>query len=166
MGWGYPPGAPGTRRFRPAGGLRPGVAGHISIVKDRTGTSTPLRLTRPARATELRSIRCAVEQWAELSGVPADVVVDLQLALGEAVANGIEHAYGCGEPGTVEIELQLRNRTGIVVRVVDHGRWRPIPAAAGHRGRGLQMIEQIAGEMVVLADGSGTEVCFEIPLVA
>ncbi len=136
------------------------------IVTIRPGRSAPLHLIRPALARELRSIRRAVEEWAERSGLDTDVVVDLQLALGEAVANGIEHAYATGESGTVEIELELRDGVGIVVRVVDRGRWRPVPTTAGYRGRGLQMIERIAGQVVVRADGSGTEVCFEIPLAA
>lgn len=131
---------------------------------DRPGRSAVLRLIRPAHAVELRSIRRAVEQWAERSGVHEDVLMDLQLALGEAVTNGIEHAYAGDEPGTVEIELRLRDRIAIFVRVLDHGRWRPMPAMNGYRGRGLQMIERLAGQVTVLADGTGTEVCFEIPL--
>jgi serine/threonine-protein kinase RsbW len=135
-------------------------------VTDRTTRGAPLRLRRPARAVELRSIRRDVERWAERTGIPADVVVDLQLALGEAVANGIEHAYAQDAPGVVEIELALRDDEGVTVRVVDHGRWRPVPATSGNRGRGLQMIERLAARFHVRAGTTGTEVCFEIPLAA
>jgi anti-sigma regulatory factor (Ser/Thr protein kinase) len=139
-------------------------AGHLHVVTDRT--ETPLRMSCPARATELRAMRQVVDRWARGSGLSDDAVVDLQLALGEAVANGIEHAYPAEEPGRVEIELVLHDRTGVRVRVVDHGRWRPVPARPGDRGRGLQMIEQIAGHVHVRADDSGTEICFEVPIAA
>lgn len=138
-------------------------AGHLHVVTDRTETDAALRMSHPARATELRSIRRTVDRWARGAGLSSEVLVDLQLALGEAVANGIEHAYGADEPGTVEVELVVRPDAGVRVRVVDHGRWRPAPARNGDRGRGLQMIENIAGRVHVRADASGTEVCFEIP---
>jgi anti-sigma regulatory factor (Ser/Thr protein kinase) len=148
-----------------------------------------LHLTRPAHAVELRSIRRAVEEWARRSGLSSDVLVDLQLALGEAVANGVEHAYDAGDAGTVDIELELRcsDRAGddpagggisgddpggddpggdVVVRVSDRGRWRPVPERSGNRGRGLLMIEQLARRVRVRTDDSGTEVCFAIPLPA
>lgn len=143
-----------------------------------------MHLTRPAHAVELRSIRRAVEEWARRSGLSSDVLVDLQLALGEAVANGVEHAYDAGDAGTVDIELELRcsDRAGddpagggisgddpggdVVVRVSDRGRWRPVPERSGNRGRGLLMIEQLARRVRVRTDDSGTEVCFAIPLPA
>lgn len=151
-------------RIATPGGLWAARGGHLGGVTSRTDRAAPLRLRRPARAVELRSIRRDVERWARRTGLPADVVVDLQLALGEAVANGIEHAYGEGAPGVVEIELELRDRSRVLVRVVDHGRWRPVPASSGTRGRGLQMIERLAGRLHVRAGATGTEVCFEIPL--
>ena len=138
-----------------------------------------MRLTRPARPVELRTIPRDVDAWAERTGLAADVLVDLQLALGEAVANGVEHAYATGDPGTVDIELELRvgGDTGggdagggdargghVVVRVSDRGRWRPVPERSGNRGRGLQMIEQLARRVRVRTDAFGTEVCFAIPL--
>lgn len=138
-----------------------------------------MHLTRPAHAVELRSIRRAVEEWARRSGLSSDVLVDLQLALGEAVANGVEHAYDADDPGTVDIVLELRraDRAGddpgsgdpgsdVVVRVSDRGRWRPVPERSGNRGRGLLMIEQLARRVRVRTDDSGTEVCFAIPLPA
>lgn len=120
-----------------------------------------LRLCRPARPAELRGIRRAVESWARRAGLAADLVVDLQLALGEAVANGVEHAYADAD-GTVEVELELCG-SGVAVRVADHGRWRPVPAHSGYRGRGLAMIERLARAVRVHAGDHGTEVRFAIP---
>jgi anti-sigma regulatory factor (Ser/Thr protein kinase) len=115
-------------------------------------------------------IRARLHRWAVEQAVPEDVLIDLQLAVGEAVANGVEHAYRDGEPGTVDVDLALtprRNRQRVLrVRVADHGRWRPAPSAKGYRGRGLAMIQQLAEHVVVSATATGTQVCFEIPVHA
>lgn len=121
-------------------------------------------MTRRAVLTELRSIRRSVDRWAAEWGVGDDQLVDLQLALGEAVANGIEHAYRPGEPGLVDVELELRDAHAVAVRVVDHGRWQPRALDPGYRGRGLLMIERLADAVRVRSTPLGTEVCFEIPL--
>ncbi len=123
-------------------------------------------MTRRAVLVALRSIRRGVDRWAAEWGVGGDALVDLQLALGEAVANGIEHAYRPGEPGLVDVELELRDRRAVAVRVTDHGRWRPQAAHPGYRGRGLLMIERLARAVRVRPTSGGTEVCFEIPLAA
>lgn len=125
-----------------------------------------MRMTRRAVLAELRSIRRGVDRWAAEWGVGGDALVDLQLALGEAVANGIEHAYGTGEPGMVDVELELCDHRAVAVRVTDHGCWRPRAANPGYRGRGLLMIEQLARAVRVRAGSMGTEVRFEIPLAA
>ena len=115
-------------------------------------------------------IRARLQRWAVRQAVPEDVLIDLQLAVGEAVANGVEHAYREGEEGTVDVDLALtsrRNRERVLhVRVADHGRWRPAPRAKGHRGRGLAMIHELAEHVVVSATSTGTQVCFEIPVRA
>lgn len=124
----------------------------------------PLRLCHRAEADELRRIRRRIGNWADRSGVPDDVLVDLQLAVGEAVANGVEHAYEEDAAGTVAVEIRVRegDPAAVVVRVADHGVWRPAPPSAGYRGRGLLMIERLAQRVQVLCSPQGTEVCFEI----
>lgn len=142
----------------------------------RTG-ARPLRLCHPADPEELHVIRRHIDRWAEQEGLPADVTIDLQLAVGEAVANGVEHAYrhpGPGDgtveagPATVDVELDVRagDPDAVVVRVADHGRWRPAPTNPGYRGRGLLMIERLARRVRVLCSPRGTEVRFEIPYPA
>jgi anti-sigma regulatory factor (Ser/Thr protein kinase) len=110
-------------------------------------------------------MRRRIGRWALQSGVPEDVTIDLQLAVGEAVANGVEHAYRDSGAGTVDVEMQVRDGhpVAVVVRVADHGQWRPVPTCAGYRGRGLLMIERLAQRVQVLCSPLGTEVCFEIP---
>ncbi|MBW0115376.1 ATP-binding protein [Pseudonocardia abyssalis] len=125
-----------------------------------------LRLRHRAHPVELGRIRRRIGRWATQSGVPEDVTIDLQLAVGEAVANGVEHAYGTegADDGTVEVEMEVRDGlpSAVVVRVADHGTWRPAPQSPGFRGRGLLMIDELAQRVQVLCSPGGTEVFFEI----
>jgi anti-sigma regulatory factor (Ser/Thr protein kinase) len=126
-----------------------------------------LRLRLPAELRTLREIRRAVERWADGHGLTEDDLIDVQLAIGEAVSNGIEHGYRDGAAGPVELDLELRQegpRRLLAVRVVDHGRWRPAPARPGHRGRGLAMIRSLSEDMCVTSDAQGTVVTFTVVL--
>ena len=120
----------------------------------------------PADPAVLRLVRRRVEAWADEHDVSAEDLMDLQLALGEAVSNGVEHAYRDTAPGTVEIEVQISAAQPRVLtaRVRDHGRWRPVPARPGYRGRGLAMIDSLTRDMRVTSDAHGTEVAFTLPL--
>lgn len=149
-------------------------AGHaLPVVENEREHQRPgmsgLRLCLPANPDELRTIRRRVDHWAEHHQLPEEVVIDLQLALGEAVANGMEHAYRRGGQGTVEVDLEIRGQGAarvVAVQVADHGRWRPRPLLSGYRGRGLALIGKLADRLAVAATVSGTTVCFEIPLSA
>lgn len=133
-------------------------------------TAEPSRLwiRHPAEPRELRHIRIRVAAWARCHALPENVLTDLQLAVGEAVANGVEHAFRDRPAGVVEVELEIRARRrgspAIGVRVLDDGAWRPAPPSPGFRGRGLSLIEHIADRLEVSATSAGTVVCFEIPL--
>lgn len=135
---------------------------------DLAATGSALHLRHRADPAELRRIRGRIDDWAQRHGVPEGVLIDVQLALGEAVANGVEHAYRGGEPGTVEVDVEIRvprrSAPVVAVRVTDHGRWRPIPLVNGYRGRGLSVIEKLARHVKILRTRGGTQVCFEIPL--
>ncbi|MGQ0573313.1 MAG: ATP-binding protein [Pseudonocardia sp.] len=125
-------------------------------------------MRHPAEPAQLRRIRRQVDDWAQRNALPEDVLIDLQLALGEAVANGVEHAYAGTGAGTVDVELEIRSGAArvVAVRVADYGSWRPVPMASGHRGRGLAVIERLARGVVVSRTRAGTEICFEIPFPA
>jgi anti-sigma regulatory factor (Ser/Thr protein kinase) len=141
-------------------------------VTQQPGRDAPLgrlRLRHPAELSELRPIRREVERWAVEHRVTDDELIDLQLAIGEAVSNGIEHGYRERRPGPVEVDLELRPQGSqrlLAVRVFDHGRWRPAPARPGYRGRGLAMIRSLSADLCVTSDSRGTEVTFTVALAA
>lgn len=96
-------------------------------------------------------------------------MIDLQLVLGEAVTNGVEHAYRDADPGTVEVDLELRlaaDEPVIQVRVIDHGRWRPIPLLKDGRGRGLALIKELSSGLRIASSAAGTELTCAVPVRA
>jgi serine/threonine-protein kinase RsbW len=155
-----------SHRPAPTGSSRIGTTGASRGAGLRR---TPrLELRHMANPRELARMRALIEGWAGEVGLTADELVDLQLAVGEAAANGVEHAYRGRPPGPVEIDLELRDRGSsggaVVVRVLDHGFWRPAPVEAGPRGRGLSLIRTLSAGLDVSPTGGGTEVSFEIPV--
>ncbi|MGY1741509.1 MULTISPECIES: SpoIIE family protein phosphatase [unclassified Blastococcus] len=122
----------------------------------------PLRERLPADPARLAGVRRAVTAWATAAGLPQDTVDDLQLALGEALANAVEHAYP-GTAGECEYSLELQPDGSVRCRVRDDGTWRPAPADRGFRGRGIELIGALAGDVSIgPADGGGTEVRFRV----
>ncbi len=124
-------------------------------------TPPPLRRSHTAEPGILRELRAEIVRWSQLAGISAESYQDLNLAVVEAVANSIEHAYPQAA-GEVAYSVS-RTATGeIEVIVTDHGAWRPEPADNGHRGRGIALIEAISEETVFEQDEHGTTVRFRI----
>jgi serine/threonine-protein kinase RsbW len=112
----------------------------------------------PARAESLPGLRRVVAAWARRSGLAAARVDDLVLAVDEAAANVVEHAYP--HPGGV-LTVLARHRddpTQVEVTVTDHGRWRPPPRDPGNRGRGLDLIRRLADDVEIRPSDHGTSV--------
>ena len=130
----------------------------------------PLQGRLPARPRQLRVMRRAVEEWAAAVGLPDDVLDDLQYALGEAAANAVEHAYGGLEEGG-EFSFTLTHLPGVdggdggvAVEVSDQGRWWPVPADSGYRGRGVQVLHAIGRDVRIDSGDGGTTVRFRVPV--
>lgn len=129
----------------------------------------PLRLTIEPDPQRLAPLRRAVGGWAALCGMGPDGVSDLQLTVGEAVTNAIEHAYldvpADERPGVdgVDLELALSADGAVTARVADGGRWRPPPADPGYRGRGIALIRELAQDVDIEPSEAGTTVRFRLP---
>jgi serine phosphatase RsbU (regulator of sigma subunit)/anti-sigma regulatory factor (Ser/Thr protein kinase)/uncharacterized protein YigA (DUF484 family) len=113
------------------------------------------RRTFPADAHELATMRAELRAWLERSGLPAETREDVVLACTEAATNAIEHAY-IGRRGDVLIEAESEDGT-LQVSVVDHGRWRH-PRPDDSRGRGLELVRAVIGDIDVERGEGGTTV--------
>jgi anti-anti-sigma factor len=129
----------------------------------------PLEERLPADPARLGGVRREVRVWSTAAGLTEDAAEDLQLALGEALANAVEHAYGSAGDGECTYRVARESDGSVAVRVRDGGTWRPPPADKGHRGRGLELISALAVDVEVAHEpesGSGTVVSFRVPASA
>src|SRR3954451_21767719 len=85
---------------------------------------SPVRLSLPARARNVAVVRRALEAIADELALPRRLIEDMRLAVTEACANVVRHAYADGEAdreNALRVEL-LPRRRGMRVVVEDHGR--------------------------------------------
>ncbi|MBY6363007.1 ATP-binding protein [Rhodococcoides corynebacterioides] len=110
----------------------------------------------PHRIADVRGV---LSRWLSDGAVEPDRVPDVVLAVYEAMANVVEHAYtSTSHRGVFDLRAEHSRDTGRVEIVVrDHGSWQssePGPL----RGRGLPLIETLSDDVTVTSAASGTEV--------
>ncbi len=124
-------------------------------------TGTGGALTRRAAATraDASALRRDFRDWlAELAD--PDTVDDLTLAVYEALANVVDHAYAtASRRGEMRlwaaVSPPLSGGRDLVVTVSDDGAWRRM-RAPGWRGRGLPLMRTLADASVISGDGGTT----------
>jgi len=114
--------------------------------------SDTLRTRWPANAETLAAMRPLLRRWLARWGAEPDEIYDITVAVQEASANAVEHAYA---PGTAVFEVEAEHADGVITFVIrDRGNWR---APRGtHRGRGLAMMRALMEDVDVKHDDRGT----------
>lgn len=80
-------------------------------------------------------------------------------AVGEAVANAVEHAYRGEEPGDFSLRTHI-DESAITIEVEDHGRWRPFQRRE-ERGRGIVLMHELMDRVRI----TSSQACTVISLV-
>jgi serine/threonine-protein kinase RsbW len=124
------------------------------------------RRTFLACADSVPEVRHAVVGWAERRRVPQETLQAVALAVTEAAANVVVHAYRDSEgDGEIHVELAM-DADGLRVSVLDSGLgMAPRPDSPG-LGLGMPLIASLAERVEVRSpDSGGTEVCmrFTVP---
>lgn len=121
-------------------------------------TAPDLELSLPARAENVAVIRHVLGGIGDALALHPEVLSDVKLAVSEACANAVVHAYPEGEPGLLDLEITSRpGRIEAVVR--DHGRGMMPRADSPGLGVGLPLMASLSTslELTNRPDG-GTEV--------
>ena len=145
-----------------------------AIVEDAVGEGTPddvallaVRLSPAAEHLSLRlsadpgvltGVRRRLERLLKAAGASQHEQYELTLAICEAAANAIEHAYG---PVDAEFDLEVRlSGRELTATVRDRGSWRETRRETGEgtRGRGLGIIEGLMEDVEVTRSETGTTV--------
>jgi len=115
---------------------------------------TRLRLHLAADPRTLADVRRVIRRWLRERSADADDINEVTLAVGEACANAVEHAYS---PGPAWFELDATESDGeVTIQVRDTGRWRE--ARGENRGRGLRIIDAAMSDVELTPTSTGTEI--------
>lgn len=123
-----------------------------------------------AELASLSVARAALSRALRREGWPDELHALVLLAVGEALANAVEHGSSAGAVIQVELTVDADHAS---VRVADEGRLGaavpltipPLPPLASPRGRGLLLMLGLAEEVEVRSRGAGTSLLlrFERP---
>jgi serine phosphatase RsbU (regulator of sigma subunit)/anti-sigma regulatory factor (Ser/Thr protein kinase) len=127
-----------------------------------TPVPSELRLRLPANPSVLGRTRHMLRRWLRARGADPTTMDEVVIAVNEACANAIEHAY---PPSPATFELLVDEADGEVrITVRDSGRWRPTRDTGG--GHGLTIIGRAMDDVSVTGTESGTEVQMRRRLMA
>lgn len=120
-----------------------------------------LELELPAVPDSVPVARHAAARLAKEVGAPE---LDVKIAVSEAVANAVIHAYRDRSPGTIEIVGSIEDGK-LLLTIADHGLgMSPNPDSPG-LGFGLPLIGQVVEDLHVEADAEGTRISMAFSLV-
>ncbi len=115
-----------------------------------------LRIALPAEQPNLALLRHVVRGFRDAYGVDAATMDDIVLAVSEAAANVVVHAYS-GRPGTMTVVARVEE--GMLHTLVrDHGCGIMPPSDVPMLGHGLALMDHVASSMQVVGSPAGTDV--------
>ena len=135
----------------PYDGLRDDAA---IVALQNSAVPLELHLRLPAQPRTLAHVRRVLRRWLLARGADEADVAEVTIAVSEACANAIEHAYS---PAPANFELDAFGPNGeITVAVRDQGRWRA--PRGSNRGRGLSIMVAAMDDVQIERTETGTEV--------
>ena len=118
----------------------------------------PLALEFPASQDAVASTRGELRAWLTRSGVEPELLTDVLIAAGEAVANSIEHGHRDSPQGLITLHADTFGDV-LRVTVADTGSWKPQQAPPDlARGRGLHLMRGLMHDVEIQSGASGTTV--------
>jgi serine phosphatase RsbU (regulator of sigma subunit)/anti-sigma regulatory factor (Ser/Thr protein kinase) len=135
-------------------GPRPSDDVAVMLVRRDATPSRHLEFAVDARARSLTTIRRALSRWLADLDVSKAVSKEIVMAVHEAAANVVEHAYG--PTGGIVTITATHEGDLVEVWVRDSGEWRG--ASKGDRGNGLRLMRGLMDDVMVDTSGPGTGV--------
>ncbi len=124
---------------------------------------TDLQVRLAAVPVNVAVARRLVREWSEANGAGARQVEDIMLAVTEAVANVVRHAYPAAEPGDVWLTGHTEDGM-LVVSIRDIGVGPAHPSPAPGLGVGLPIIVEVADHSTLHPTTAGTHLTIRFRL--
>ena len=116
----------------------------------------PLQLQFPAHVSQLAPSRAALRSWLTRADVNPVQTHDMVVAVGEAVANAIEHGHRHSPEGIISLRATALFDQ-VQLTVADTGSWKPPrPDANTHRGRGIKLMRALIHDVAINPGATGT----------
>jgi serine phosphatase RsbU (regulator of sigma subunit) len=116
----------------------------------------PLQLEFPARVSQLAPTRAALRSWLTRARVDPVQTQDMVVAVGEAIANAIEHGHRHSPEGIISLRATALFDQ-VQLTVVDTGSWKPPrPDTNTHRGRGIKLMRALMDGVAINPGATGT----------
>lgn len=113
-----------------------------------------LEVDVPAHAEQLAIVRHLIRRWVCAHDGTDDDCAAFAIAVTEACANAVEHAYGPGDE-TIRVRARLAGDQAMVT-VSDRGTWRK--PRGGNRGRGIAVMREFMDDVEIESGAEGTTV--------
>jgi serine phosphatase RsbU (regulator of sigma subunit)/anti-sigma regulatory factor (Ser/Thr protein kinase) len=125
-----------------------------ALVVQTVGLHELLEVEVPAVPAQLGTARHLIRRWVEANEGTDDDCAAFAIAVSEACANSIEHAYG---PLDATVALRASLVDGVAtVTIRDSGKWRE--PRGGNRGRGIPIMREFMDEVSIEHSNGGTTV--------
>jgi anti-sigma regulatory factor (Ser/Thr protein kinase) len=108
--------------------------------------------------------RAIVDRDIHSLAISAERRFGVLVAVGEAIANAVEHAYLGEAPGLIRMRVEPGVRE-LVVTIEDFGRWRPF-VAREERGRGIELMRAFMDGVQVRSTRESTAIVLKADLIA
>jgi serine phosphatase RsbU (regulator of sigma subunit)/anti-sigma regulatory factor (Ser/Thr protein kinase) len=116
----------------------------------------PLQLEFPAHVSQLAPTRAALRSWLTRARVDPVQSQDMVVAVGEAIANAIEHGHRHSPEGIISLRATALSDQ-VQLTVVDTGSWKPPrPDTNTHRGRGIKLMRALMHSVAINPGATGT----------
>jgi anti-sigma regulatory factor (Ser/Thr protein kinase) len=115
-----------------------------------------------AVADSIPEVRLRLRTWCDAIPIGAPILGDLLLAVTEAAANVVRHAYPDGSPGTFSLDAR-REGADVVITIRDEGVGMGHAPPSQGGGLGLEIIGKLFPHSAVSDADAGTRVTIRTP---
>jgi anti-sigma regulatory factor (Ser/Thr protein kinase) len=121
----------------------------------------PLKLRARSHPRSVPETRKKVGQYAEAGGANRD---DVELAVGEAVANAVVHGFGGrDDEGAIRVRAEMDGNDRVVIEIADFGSGMTASARSPRAGFGFPIIGALADSVEIQTGDWGTRIVLRFP---